>query len=335
MDEYLFDLTGYTVLPSCIPPGQVKEMNDWVDALELEKRNIGDWEGNVEIHSYYKKPPSQQKNMDDKTEGVDDGWNLQHVYEGGQMWEELLDHPSWYGHVAKYLGKASPFVFELFVNVREAGGFIGVHSGGWKAGLDGTPRPGHIVPRAAEHGPLPKGCVGSKEPPEWSCTLVSIILALSDIGPGDGATVLVPGSHKSVFEHPGHTALGGGMVAEGSLVRGAKEMYLKAGDAVIFNDHLLHGAAARINAGQRRMVCFRYLPQHNSTNRFGYQPSTELMGRLSPRRREILTDLNHPWGLNTPARLRGGNSPRASTRQPAEGEGLTPTWLEGQQRSKL
>ena len=45
--------------------------------------------------------------------------------------------------------------------------------------------------------------------------------------------------------------------------------YLKAGDALIFNDHLLHGSTARINPGQRRMVCFRYLPQHNSTNRFG------------------------------------------------------------------
>ena len=120
------------------------------------------------------------------------------------------------------------------------------------------------------------------------------------------------------------------------------------------------------------MVCFRYLPQHNSTNRFGYQPSAELMQWLTPRRRwvsspnhpliltsssphphsiiltsssqshphliltasssphprrEILTDLNHPWGLETPANLRGRFSPRASTRQPGEGEELEPTWL--------
>ena len=82
------------------------------------------------------------------------------------------------------------------------------------------------------------------------------------------------------------------------------------------------------------MVCFRYLPQHTSTNRepgapssaqaffcvwasavllcagFGYQPSAELMERLTPRRREILTDINHPWGLDTPAQLRGRHSPR-------------------------
>ena len=80
------------------------------------------------------------------------------------------------------------------------------------------------------------------------------------------------------------------MVAEGSLVEAAEEMHLKAGDgtlsaltwrpfllardcplllepAIIFNDHCLHGAAARLNEGHRRMVCFRYLPQHTSTNR--------------------------------------------------------------------
>lgn len=50
--------------------------------------------------------------------GINDGWNLQHIYEGGEQFEKLLDHPSWYGRVARYLGQASPFVFELFINVR-------------------------------------------------------------------------------------------------------------------------------------------------------------------------------------------------------------------------
>lgn len=49
---------------------------------------------------------------------INDGWNLQHIYEGGEQFEKLLDHPAWYGRVAKYLGRASPFVFELFINVR-------------------------------------------------------------------------------------------------------------------------------------------------------------------------------------------------------------------------
>eukprot|EP01043_Picozoa_sp_COSAG02_P059529 COSAG02_NODE_7606_length_2936_cov_5.615791_3_plen_89_part_00 len=67
-----------------------------------------------------------------------------------------------------------------------------MHSGGWKAGLDGSPRPGHIVPRPGELAPAsqsPNGAAGSGTDPEWACTLVSIILALNDIGPGDGPTV--------------------------------------------------------------------------------------------------------------------------------------------------
>jgi len=113
---------------------QVKEMNDWIDALNLEQRPIGDWEGDVEIHSYYKKPPDKldatvtgSQYDSEQQSSVDDGLNLQHIYEGGEPFERLLDHPSWYGHVTHYLGKASPFVFELFINIRGPGGFIGVH----------------------------------------------------------------------------------------------------------------------------------------------------------------------------------------------------------------
>lgn len=63
---------------------------------------------------------------------------------------------------------------------------------------------------------------------------MSLIIALKDIGPGDGATVLVPGSHKSMIKHPEQQQ----MVTEGSLVEGAEEMYLRAGDALLFNDSL-------------------------------------------------------------------------------------------------
>ena len=64
-----------------------------------------------------------------------------------------------------------------------------------------------------------------------------------------------------------------------------RQMHLKAGDGIIFNDRLCHGSSARLNAGDRRILCFRYLPRETSTNRWGYLPSPELIGRLSPRQR--------------------------------------------------
>ena len=131
---------------------------------------------------------------------------------------------------------------------------------------------------------------------------MSIIVALEDIGPGDGATVLLPGSHKSMISHPGQQQ----MVTEGSLVEGAEEMYLRAGDALLFNDSLCHGAAARLNEGDRRVICFRYLPKETSTNRWGYKPSDELMAKLTPRQRGILTERDYRQTENShvpPAKL--------------------------------
>eukprot|EP01043_Picozoa_sp_COSAG02_P059531 COSAG02_NODE_7606_length_2936_cov_5.615791_5_plen_89_part_00 len=50
--RYLFDLRGYSVLPNALPDDDIRAINDWIDDLELEKRPVGDWEGDVEIHSY-------------------------------------------------------------------------------------------------------------------------------------------------------------------------------------------------------------------------------------------------------------------------------------------
>ena len=54
--RYLFDLRGYSVLPNALPAADIRAINDWIDGLQLESRPIGDWEGDVEIHSYCTRP---------------------------------------------------------------------------------------------------------------------------------------------------------------------------------------------------------------------------------------------------------------------------------------
>jgi hypothetical protein len=66
----------------------------------------------------------------DSSREIDDGYNLQHIYEAGPVFESLLNHPSWWGWVQHFLGEAEPFMHEMFLNVRGRGGYIGVHSGG-------------------------------------------------------------------------------------------------------------------------------------------------------------------------------------------------------------
>ena len=230
------------------------EINGYVDGLGSIKPH-GEWYDNVEVHSYYSRQSQDNSYgiMDKKVE-IDDGFNLQHIYEAGPVFESLIDHRSWYDLVEYYLGRGTPFMHELFLNVRGPGGYIGVHSGGPR--FDGRGWGVSAVPEGEEELEGGSGKAGV----EWSVGYMSLIIALRDIGPGDGtqntrsprrncglrkspglrlneaaaaaragATVLVPGSHKSMLKHPTQQQ----MRTEGSLVEGAEEVHLKAGDAIL------------------------------------------------------------------------------------------------------
>jgi len=122
------------------------------------------------------------------------------------------------------------------------------------------------------------------------CGQVNVLIALNDIGPGDGGTMVIPGSHKSNFPHP---QFGEHVIAEGASVEGAAgaiEVHMKAGDAILFVDAIAHGSAKRSNPGQRRFIVYRYGSTWNFF-RWGYRPSPELLARLTPRQRQIVW----PW----------------------------------------
>ena len=119
------------------------------------------------------------------------------------------------------------------------------------------------------------------------CGQVNILIALTDIGPGDGGTMLIPGSHKSNFKHPHHDRHRMSPHATVEGLEGAIEVHMKAGDALLFVDGISHGSAKRANKGIRRIVVYRYGPSWGNF-RHGYQPSPELLERLTPQRRKIV-----------------------------------------------
>ena len=249
MDEYQFDLYGYTIVKEALDPNHVRAINDWIN--DLPPLEPGQWYGNIDVHTY----------------GAIDGTNLQNIIEAGEIFERLIDHPSWIGLVRHYLGpRHRPFINEAFLNLRGAGGYIGVHSGG------------HIRDSRNRSG---------RNGGKWCCSYLTLMVALTDVGPGDGPTVLVPSSHKSDFPHPMQHEDAGISKGPGEKIEGAVEIYVKAGDALLINDYLCHGSAERTNAGERRMVVFRYLSEIYG-HRFGYVPSDELLSRLTPERREIV-----------------------------------------------
>lgn len=256
MEIYLFDLRGYLILKNALSPHEVADLNAGIDALlPIED---GEWDGYVHATNF----------------GAKDGINLQQIYEAGAPFERLIDHPSWFEKVKYFVGGQDSFdallgplfIDENFANIRASGEAIPLHSGGH----ENVKRTQYLLRNGS-----------------FMCGQVNILIALTDMMPGDGATMLIPGSHKSNFAHPhfkDHNFREGDSV---DGVEGAIEANVKAGDALLFVDAISHGSARRVNPGNRRIIVYRYGPSWGNF-RFGYQPSPALLDRLTPQRRQIV-----------------------------------------------
>jgi len=112
LEIYLFDLRGYLLIEQALSQDEVVALNAGVDAILPLK--VGEWAGYVHGQAY----------------GTKDGRNLQQIYEGGEPFECLIDHPSWINKVKHFVGgdgtfdyHPSPlFIDEDFVNIRGPGG---------------------------------------------------------------------------------------------------------------------------------------------------------------------------------------------------------------------
>lgn len=261
LDIYLFDLRGYLLIEGALSKDEVAALNAGIDNILPLKRD--EWAGYVHGHAF----------------SDNDGLNLQQIYEGGPAFETLIDHPSWIDKVKHFVGgegtfdySQSPlFIDENFANIRGPGGAIGLHSGG-ELGVKRTQFRYY-------NG-------------RFQCGQINILMALTDIGPGDGGTMVIPGSHKAHFVHPqfAQHSIGGQKQSVDGVI-GAVEVSMKAGDVLLFVDAISHGSAERTNPDERRVVIFRYGPGWANFRR-GYQVSPELLERLTPERRKIVKPLD-------------------------------------------
>jgi len=189
----------------------------------------------------------------------------------GEPFERLIDNPAWVHYMRRFVGEHDGlFIDESFIDIRPQGAGTRIHSGAHKR---------RIQTQFRYHNN------------QFRCGQINILLDLCDIGPGDGATMAVPGSHKSNIIHPAFDdPEGTGSNQSLDNVESATQIHLKAGDAIFFVDCMVHGSAKRTNPGERRIAIIRYEP-HWGNDRYGYQPSPELISRLTPERRKIVQPL--------------------------------------------
>lgn len=252
MDDFLFDLNGFLVLEHAVDDDLLKSLNSEFDNFPRTMAR-GDW---------YR--GAQRRDYTNET-----GFELHQAVAAGKPFEELIDHPSWFALVTHYAGEEESyargiFIDETIASIRASGGHHPAHSGGFRGALRGRYDHRHGV---------------------FRCAQVNIILALTDIGPGDGPTMVVPASHKSNLPHPrvGDYKTGDRM----DELPGAVEVHLRKGDALLFVDGLIHGGSSRTNPGERRILIYRYGPKWGAS-RFGYQYDAAWLQTLTPGRRKVL-----------------------------------------------
>ncbi len=257
-DDYRFDLDGFLVLKCAASAAQVAAAN-----AEISRWRASDaeWIGN--IHAL---PPTGALAEYRSSPGNRQVQTYHNVVEAGGAFEEFIDQPAWLGHVRRYTDDDGLHLWMNFVTATTAGGGTSLHSGGHRR---------HF--RSSFH----------YHDGKFHCGNVVVILALSDIGPGDGPTVVIPGSHKSNLANP---VVDSEHDLEACLARldgTVHDVHLTAGDALVFTDAILHGGRPRVSPGERRILVYRYAPFWTK-NRMGYEPSEGLVARLTTERRAIV-----------------------------------------------
>jgi len=113
---------------------------------------------------------------------------------------------------------------------------------------------------------------------------------LTDVHPGDGGLIVVPGSHKANFPRDNSYFYPESYTDDGynddyfstEVPEGVKNFTPKAGDVVIISEHLTHGALSWVPRDRdRRFLTLRYMQQHESVRGDLRRFSAEVCARLS------------------------------------------------------
>ncbi|MBA2479120.1 MAG: phytanoyl-CoA dioxygenase family protein [Planctomycetes bacterium] len=173
----------------------------------------------------------------------------------------FLDHPASCGFLPEFLG---PDYRHIDNDVLYT--IPGYPGGGWHRGVSRHDT-GHMRGGA------------------FLCPMVKVFHCLTDVGPGGGAFVVVPGSHKSNVDIPIDRAdLPGQHVFDD----------VHAGDFIIFNEAVLHNGTANRSAATRKTLIVNF-GRADAGVWEGYAPADRTFAAATPRQRRILDNRDHAW----------------------------------------
>lgn len=186
---------------------------------------------------------------------------LSRMVDADPRFARFLDHPAVEPLLGEFLGADYRHIDnDLYFT------YPGYAGGSWHRGVAAHPT-GHVVDGA------------------FVCPMVKVFYCLTDVGPGEGEFVVVPGSHKTQFG-----------VDQQRIDLPAQHVFddVSAGDIIVFNEALLHNGRPNRSQKTRQTVICNF-GRHDAGVWPGYKPRSTTLESVSERQRAILTNAQPLW----------------------------------------
>lgn len=226
LDRYLFDTLGFVVIKGVYNKDELTIINKGI-----ETRTSAD---------FHERSGSVRNSSLGKSGRKDCGNFLAWpAGDGGTLLRSLLNHHRLHPILNELCGQGHRLDHKpvMFIQEQGAEGFD-LHGGS-------------ITAAGAYNYPISYHCHGQ----QIVCNLINVAVQLTDSPKGSGGFVVVPGSHKAYFPPPGNQD-----ALQHIADKYGYQPECEAGDAVLFTEAVLHGAAIRTSPEQRRVVLMRFSP---------------------------------------------------------------------------
>jgi ectoine hydroxylase-related dioxygenase (phytanoyl-CoA dioxygenase family) len=120
---------------------------------------------------------------------------------------------------------------------------------------------------------------------QFCCPMIKVFFCLTDVGPEQGAFVVIPGSHKSNFQ-----------IDEKRLDLPGQHIFdtVQAGDCILFNEALIHTGRPNPSEKTRKTIIMNF-GRSDAGPWPGYAPKAATLAAISDRQRQILTPASTVW----------------------------------------
>jgi hypothetical protein len=173
----------------------------------------------------------------------------------------FLDHPAVKPFLEEFLGEDFRHIDnDLYYT------YPGYAGGSWHRGVRAHPN-GHVVDG------------------KFICPMVKAFYCMTDVGPGEGEFVVIPGSHRAQFKiDMKRIDLPGQHIFDD----------VKAGDIILFNEGLLHNGRPNPSQKTRKTMIVNF-GRNDAGPWPGYTPLPQTLKTVTSHQREILTNIAPVW----------------------------------------